>query len=460
MTVGERAYDPGPTAQLSPPEGALADVARDWLVRARNREDRAAAAELMIREHNRVITAEQDAARKAQRADDDDLAADRAAQSRDRMTERVGEQVRQYVGELGRWAAANRDLTSTSDSDPLDADALNDVAAEGPAVLLDSALGWSLFAQRNAEAAAARFSQEARNRADQAADLRNQAQDARREAEALRSGRVIPPPRPTWAGPVANEAFANAVDWLDDTAPDVRSLIESALAESGVLGATLTDQGVHTDAWTLSTTGPVATPNLGELIRVDPDQPRAEVAQAVLERIALAASASHAPGDSAAVIGLDATFRLGVVVGRAPGSEDPAAALPSQYVGRSQRRAAALAEAARLEDAADQLDGQAARHEADAAGLRLAADQVRERARRFPTTAALATAERERATAAHTADEARARAEASAAIAVEAEITRVHWPWPGGTRCPLWASPSIRTRSPPPGSRRPRPRAV
>ena len=81
VTVGERAFDPGPTALLSPPDKGRWPMwpAIGWCGPATARTW-AAAAELMIREHNRVITADQDAARKAQRADDDDLAADRAAQ--------------------------------------------------------------------------------------------------------------------------------------------------------------------------------------------------------------------------------------------------------------------------------------------------------------------------------------------------------------------------------------------
>lgn len=417
LAMGDRAFDPGPNVHLAPDPQALAATARVWTARARHHEDQAASAELMISEYRTVAAEVQDAQRKTDRADDDDTAADQAAQHRVRMTERALERVAQYADELGSWTASNTDLTATADSDPLDADAIAEVAAYGPAALLDAALEWSRLTSRNAEFAAAGYGEEARTRARQAAELRDQARDARREVEALRSGRVIPPPRPDWAGPVSADAFANAVDWLEDTGPQTRALVESALGAAGVLGATVTSDGVRTDAWALTRNGPAMAPNLSGLIRADQAHPRAEVAGALLERIAVASSAAAAPADAAAVIGLDGTFRLGVIAGRAPGAEDPTAAPPSRHIGAGQRRAAALAEAARLEHEADRLNEHAAELEGAADRLRRLADQVRDRARRFPTTAALGTAERERSTAKHTADQARDRAEESAGVA-------------------------------------------
>lgn len=427
LAVAGRAFDPGPSAHLVPAPDALTGAVRGWRARASMHDDRAAAADLMLREHRRVAAAAEDAAHKAARADEDERAADDAARDCDRMTDQALDVSRRYAAELSAWAADHPDLTATADSDPLDAAGIDEVAANGPAALLAAAGEWSLLARGQAETAAARRAAEVEVRVAQAAALRGQAGEARADAAALRTGRVIPPPRPDWAGPTSDDAFANAVDWLDETglqADDTtRALVESALASSGVLGATLTDSGVRTDAWALTATGPVAASSLAGLIRADPAHRLADVARAVLERVALAETAADPPAELAAAIGRDGTFRIGVITGRAPGTDDHGAAPPSRYVGARQRRAAALAEAERLETFGNDLDGQAAAEEATASRLRREADEVRARARSFPATTLLATAERDRASAAYVAGQARGRAEESAA---RAEAARAH----------------------------------
>ena len=108
------------------------------------------------------------------------------------MTDQALDVTGRYAAELGAWPADHPDLTATADSDPLNAAGIDEVAANGPAALLAAAVEWSLLA-------------------------RGQAGEARADAAALRTGRVIPPPRPEWAGPTSDDAFANAVDCLAET---------------------------------------------------------------------------------------------------------------------------------------------------------------------------------------------------------------------------------------------------
>lgn len=431
LTVGDRAFDVGPQIELAPEPGVLAELADQWADRLRFHRDRVAAATLMLREHQAVDVADRTSGRQSERADEDDGAADTAAQERDQLSDRAREAARAYVATLTAWATDHADLTAAADSDPLDADGITEAAAHGPAALIGSAREWEVDVLRVVERLAAVRLAQAEERLRDAAEQRRLAEVARNQARALRAGEVLPPPRPVWAGSSATP-FADAVDWLDDspdaaadaTAEVTRALVESALAASGLLGATLAPTGVQGDTWTVSATGPgvdPGQPNLTALLRIDPAHPLHETAQAVLERVELADSAAAQPHGSV-VIGRDGTFRLGVLSGRAPGADDAAAAPRSRYVGAIRRRAAALAEAARLEADADQADVDAVLADTAAGDLRQSADQLRQRGRSFPATVTLERVEQQRVAGALLAERARQRADTSATLARELAV--------------------------------------
>jgi hypothetical protein len=139
-----------------------------------------------------------------------------------------------------------------------------------------------------------------------------------------------------------------------------------------------------------------------------------------LERIALASTAASAPAEATAAVGTDGTFRFGIISGRAPGVDNPAALPAPSHIGAAQRRAAALAEAARLEAEADRLDTAAAALDSAARDLLNEARVATSRAATFPTRAALSKAEHERADAARWATERRRDADEAAETATQA----------------------------------------
>jgi len=123
--------------------------------------------------------------------------------------------------------------------------------------------------------------------------LREEAAQLQSEAEALRAGRRLPLPRPEWAGPGDDGiALGTALDWqpMFDGAHE-RSLLEAALAASGLLGASLGEAGASSRTWSVHAHGPVVSPNLSEALTVDVEHPLASLAAKVLDRVRLAPSA-------------------------------------------------------------------------------------------------------------------------------------------------------------------------
>src|SRR5204863_1026914 len=102
---------------------------------------------------------------------------------------------------------------------------------------------------------------------------RAEAAERRAEAARLRSGQLLPLPRPQWAGAGDEaQALGAVLEWAPGVEePHQRALVEAAMAAAGLLGATLTACDVRTPAWWVSPHGPVVTPNLAELLGVDTD---------------------------------------------------------------------------------------------------------------------------------------------------------------------------------------------
>ena len=193
-----------------------------------------------------------------------------------------------------------------------------------------------------------------------------------------------------------------------------RALLESALAASGVLGATLgDDRSARTAAWAVTAAGARATRSLAELVTVDPEHPQAAEAAGILVRIALADTATGAEPGEHLLIGADGSFRAGVLSGRPPDMDQSAALPPAGHVGARQRRRAALARAEALDLQAVELERQAAESAAAAARFAAEAEHLRARARAFPRRDRLSGAEATRAAAAKAATETAETAERS-----------------------------------------------
>jgi hypothetical protein len=256
--------------------------------------------------------------------------------------------------------------------------------------------------------------------ADRADITRGEAQMLRTKAAELRNGRLLPLPRPDWAGPGDDEiALGSALDWRSDvTDPYAQALLESAMAASGLLGATLDDGSATTAAWTVGTRDiALAHDNLAQVLTVDSGHPRAATVAAVLERIRYVSTAAETDDAAALVIGADGTFRAGVLLGRAPGAVGDAQPPPASHIGARQRRAAALREAERLDAEANELESAAEGLDAEARQLSEQATDIRYRAASFPKIEPLRKAEAERARLAANARDAARAAETAETLA-------------------------------------------
>lgn len=400
LKVGDASFDPGPTLELTGDPDELGRVGEQWSRRAASHETRAAGAELMLTEHRKVAAATTEAARAADRADQAEASADAAGQERDQKTAAANRAATDAAAAIATWAAENPDLTAEPDLDPLSAEVIEAHRADGPAALLEVATDWSAAASTRAEGIAAGLEALARDRRRQADTLGDEAAQHRSRAGELRAGKVIQPSRPQWAGEADERAFAHALQWRDEAGSEQRALVESALLAAGLLGATLEDDALTAASWRITAQAPPVERNLTELLEADPEHPGSATAFAVLKQIALTDTVAAAPAEVGTVIALDGSFRLGAIAGRAPGSDDPAELPVSRYIGAAQRRAAALAEADRLDALAAGLERQRRHLLDEAAELRESATSARTRARGFPALVDLRTSEHARSAAA------------------------------------------------------------
>lgn len=430
LRVGEEAFDPGVVVELGAEAEPLDQVSAHWAGLAAEHEQRTASATLLLTEHRRVEAAERESVQSAASADRAEAAADAASQQRDQRTATAQRAASQLAGAVAEWASANLDLTADPDSDPLGAEQIGEVTDAGPAALLEAAMSWSQGALRRSEAIAAGAEAVARERNRLSQDLAGQAAERLAHARELRDGKDVLPGRPGWAGEADERVFSNALRWRPNVDPDEHRLVEAALLASGVLGATLTAGGLTSEAWSVTSVGEPAARSLAELIDAEPEHPFAAEARAVLERIALidrldAVDRLDAAPQAATVMAADGGFRIGAIVGRAPGL-DTGDRPGARYIGAAQRRVTALSQAARLEQEAAELSAASAVAGREADALREDAASARARAAGFPSVSELRAYEHQRAAAAASAESltasagsARAEAELRAAAARE-----------------------------------------
>lgn len=339
---------------------------------------------------------------------------------------------------IADWTRANSDLAAPSETDNElagssdDAWTVDDVdrllADAEPNHTLAVARRWERRALQQSEATAARWRVQAGDQARAAKKLDIAAEEAEQAAADLRAGKLLPLPRPEWAGAGDDaHALGAALDWQAGVTDDAsRDRLEAALGASGLLGATLDETGANAAArWSVTVTGPIAEPNLLSVIAVDAGHPHHDVATAVLARVRLLDDVKEVDGsDSGLIIGCDGAFRAGVLRGRAVPSDAPPPR--ASHVGARQRLAAAIARAEVLEAEASAARAEAQKCRAAADDLLKRADDISKRGRSFPSVDKLQDAEAARASAATRAQLSETAATtARAAVAERAEELRI-----------------------------------
>ena len=409
VRAGEISADPGPGLQVTGRPQLLLVIAEGWEDLAEARKAKADAARLSLKDHEAVAQAGTAAAAAEDTAALAEALADAAAAKSREAARRVGSARDALFTDVRTWTQANTDLASpaqTADAHEDGAWSLEDLSeleeAE-PAQALSALEEFGQHAHSAASSIAATLRADAQAADITTATLWTEARTRRQRAAELRSGSVLPLPRPDWAGAGDDSvALGAALDWADTTTEGMaRDLLESALAASGLLGATIEPAGARTAMWSAAAHGPPVYPNLGGVLTADSQHPLGMIVAEVLARIPLSDTAATC--STGLTIGRDGTFSAGVLHGRVPGADHPAALPQASHIGARQRRAAALAKAELLDAEADDLDAQAGTLAERATRARADAGAVLRRAGTFPPLRNLRDAESLRATAAATA---------------------------------------------------------
>ncbi|MFD8368425.1 SbcC/MukB-like Walker B domain-containing protein [Streptomyces hygroscopicus] len=416
--VADRVADPGPGLTLTHDHDGLEQLAAAWTARAQNHRSTADKATLVLRDHDPIAAAAETAAAAHRAAASAQSAYDEASQAHERATATARSTARQILADVAQWAPAHPALRGLNDSadpdgdDPpvWDTDDLESLTHAEPAVVRDQLNAWAEQALRTGETLAAHHESAAQQHLATAASEEATAAQHRTEARHLRSGRLLPLPRPAWAGQGQDDtALGTLLEWHPafHAAEDQKALLELALASAGILGAHLHQSGATTHTWHISPAGTIQDQNLTAVLDIVPGHPHADLARAVLQRIALADTATDHPDTPALVIGRDGTFTAG------PLTADPATSLrttgspipTASHIGARTRLAKARAKADELDATAQQLETSAAHERQLATERRNQRDTLRDEGRTFPPRDKLTTAEAERARTAKTAHE-------------------------------------------------------
>jgi hypothetical protein len=410
LTVGDRSADPGPAITITSDQSLIVDAVAAWRTAADVHTGRAEAAALAVTDHKPVAAADKAAEDAEQTVAVLDENLDVGERRLRELTDTASAVAAALVNAVLNWTYANTPLTNPSlpatddgagpaaDDDGWDVADVEDLHGTEPGQILDITDDFARVAANRAAARSGRLRAEAAAADQHAAELVGTARQLRAEAAELRNGKLLPLPRPSWAGDGDDEhALGSALDWQPSLSETVRSSLEAALAAAGLLGATLTSAGAATTAWQVNPHGPVLPENLTTVLSVDPAHPLAATATAVLERVVLTGSAAAHPGTTALVIGRDGTFRTGVATGAPALAPGMVTWPPAQHVGARQRHAAALTHAAELEQQAAEAEAQADDTAARSVLLRQEAAALLNAARTFPSRKTLHTAEAARA---------------------------------------------------------------
>jgi hypothetical protein len=409
LTVGGRSVDAGPAVTITSDGTLIAEAVAAWRAAADVHTSRAEAAVVALADHEPVAAADKAAQAAEQKAAELDERLDADERHLRDLTGTTEAAKAGLIGALLQWTSANPalahpsastlgDSTGSATEDGWDSADVECLRSAEPGQMLHIADGFAALAMARASVRAGQLRAEATVAEDHTAELRQVACELRAQAAELRDGKLLPLPRPGWAGDGDDDqALGSALDWQPSLSEDARPPLEAALAAAGLLGATLTPVGAATVAWQVSPHGPALPENLAAVLTVDPAHPLAAIAAAVLKRVALTGSAVSSPGFTALVIGRDGTFRAGVAAGTSAHAPGTVAWPAAQHVGARQRRAAALARARELDEQATEIEAQADDEDARAASLREEAAALLQSAAKFPPRETLRAAEAARA---------------------------------------------------------------
>ncbi|MCP2342995.1 SbcC/MukB-like Walker B domain-containing protein [Actinomadura rupiterrae] len=432
--VGNRIADPGPAITVTGGPDRLRSAASAWATLADEHRRNAERAEVAVNDYERGVRPKEDKAKvltteSGQIAERYDASVDRL----ETLARRAGEQVASLHGSIQEWGGRHPDIAPEIDRSAPTGD---------PAQFLATAEEWADTVRSRAVPLVSDAKARARHHGEAALTLTRQAEDCRRRAAELRSDRLLPFPRPQWAGEVDDTtAFGSALDWRAEATDEAaRAAIEVALADAGLLSAALTPAGTRTDVWRIAPTGHPAACGLDTVLAVDPVHPYAAEALEVLRRIELAPTALAAPSGSVLVIGRDGSFAAGPLIGDRLAAPEGSTARPpaptAVHVGAHRRRAAARERAAELDRQATELVSQAEELQAKAHAELDAAERITTAVDTFPRRTELRKAEADRASQAVQVAELRIKRDQShvAAVAAERDADQARREWAGRVR--------------------------
>ena len=450
LRAGDTIVDCGAELQIHTSPTRLREIADSWLQAAEKRTQLSEAAVLAITDYRDAARLEVDANQKEQaarratenaesesaKAKQAELESDRAARTLLAAMHAWLVSVGQLLEELNLAADEHRESLQAG----WGVDDIDRLASAEPVLVLGTCDTVAQEVVSRAEEIAAALRSRAAQSTEEATRLRQNALILRKEAEDLRAGRLLPLPRPDWAGPGDDSiALGGVLEWQHGfEEPKERALVEAAVSAAGLLGASVGENGISTSYWQVQPTGPVCSENLGQVISVDITHPLSARAAAILPRIRLTASTNQLDDSATAslCIGRDGTFRAGVLNGRIPGTDNPSLLMPATHIGARQRRLAALERAQQLEHQADALEGEALEHQRVASLLDGGARRISASARAVPSRDDLRTKESQRGAFAEIAKKAR-----NAAVELEAasqkaarEFQSAHIGWLERTR--------------------------
>jgi hypothetical protein len=441
LKVADTVIDCGHELRIHGNPERLREVAKAWIGMAETRQQQSEAAALAISDYKDVGQLKIEATQEATAA----RAAASLAEQESSRAARVGREAREasrgLLLSMRAWLSNHAQLIEATNVPPDESSSPGDVEQlvdTEPALILSTCDSIAQQTLVSAEAIAGTLRVQAMRAREEATRNHDIARSLRQEAEGLRAGRLLPLPRPDWAGPGNDDvALGTALEWrggFED--PAQRGLVEAALSAAGVLGASLGSDGSSTSRWEVRPSGPVSADNLQAVLSVDLTHPLASEANAVLARVSLASSAAEPEVSSPLCIGRDGTFRAGVLHGRAPGVDDPTLLLPATHVGARQRRAAALQRAEQLELEAQSTEQAALEQESQASKLRSHAQRISDSAQNAPSREDLRNRESHRVAVARLASEAHLAAEKAESTSQEAaeRFQTAHTEWIERTR--------------------------
>jgi hypothetical protein len=445
LRAGTVVVNAGHELLISGDATTLQKAASVWTGIADAHTTRSEAASLALTDYKDAAALREIADRHARVANDLATKADAQSTAAKSAEIQARDSARVLLAAIRDWVSKNLRLTEplaaagdgTDHSSSWTVEDIEHLLPNEPAFVLEQCDAWARHAVARAEELAADLRRTAKHALTEAVGARLAASRLRMEADDLRSGRLLPFPRPEWAPPCDDDvALGVTIDWhtgFDD--PRRRALVEGATAAAGLLGAAVAESGVNTRFWRVEPNGPVVVPNLLDVIAVDEGHSLSSAASSILARVRLMETADGIEQSESICIGRDGTFCAGVLRGRIPGADDAALLMPATHVGARQRRAAAIARAEVLEREATELEENAAGQEHVAAALNQDANEISVLGRTVPSRESLRAAETRRVELSRLAADAQvaARAAQEQCERSESNFQRAHGEWIGRT---------------------------